>query len=170
MECPICKAPKVPDNLKSCPQCHSDIEAFRLADKIEKTSKSRLNFGIIASALFIIALAGWLITTGFSRSKGDDRQPITETDLVNLKADLKKLQHSNQSLLEENKSLKEKLVDKQAEQEKRKKEYVVQEGESLYTIARKVYGNGYKFVDLAKDNNISDPSKLMTGQKLIIYY
>lgn len=44
-------------------------------------------------------------------------------------------------------------------------EYVVQKGDSLSKIAQK-FGVNYK--DIAKDNNIADPSKIRVGQRLII--
>jgi len=47
--------------------------------------------------------------------------------------------------------------------------HIVQEGESMYAIARKYYGNGMKYEKIAKDNNISDPSSIVNGQKLLIY-
>ena len=170
MECPVCNTQQVSDDLKSCPQCQSDLEALHLVDKIERTSRSRLTLGIIASSLFVIVIAAWLITTGFSNSKINNKPAITDTQAAALRADLEKLKQLNQSLSEENRHLNNQLINQQAEKENRKKVYVVQAGETLFTISRKVYGNGYKYMDLAKVNNISNPEQLMTGQKLIIYY
>ncbi|MBC8489845.1 MAG: LysM peptidoglycan-binding domain-containing protein [Bacteroidetes bacterium] len=52
----------------------------------------------------------------------------------------------------------------------KEKIYIVNEGETLFSIAKKIYGNGFKYVDLAKDNNIQDPDIIVVGQKLTIYY
>ena len=46
--------------------------------------------------------------------------------------------------------------------------YTVQEGETLWSIAEKSYGDGYAWVEIAKANNITDSNSLEKGQKLII--
>ena len=46
------------------------------------------------------------------------------------------------------------------------KTYIVSENESLWQIAEKVYNNGYKWVEIAQANNISDPSIIFKGDKL----
>ncbi len=46
--------------------------------------------------------------------------------------------------------------------------YVVQKGDSLWTIAVAKYNDGYKWVEIAKANNLSNPSKIETGMKLVI--
>ena len=46
--------------------------------------------------------------------------------------------------------------------------YLVLEGETLWSIAEKSYNDGFKWKDIAKANNISDPSTLEKGARLII--
>ena len=46
------------------------------------------------------------------------------------------------------------------------KTYKVQKGDTLWNIAKKQLGNGSKYTDLAKLNNISNPNKLSVGQVL----
>ena len=46
--------------------------------------------------------------------------------------------------------------------------YVVQKGDSLWTIAVAKYGDGYKWVEIAKANNLSNPSKIEAGMRIII--
>lgn len=48
------------------------------------------------------------------------------------------------------------------------KEYVVQEGESLWSISEKLYKSGYNWVNLAQANNISNPSVIYKGMKLTV--
>jgi len=48
------------------------------------------------------------------------------------------------------------------------KTYTVQSGESLWTIAEKVYGSGYNWVDLANTNNLTNPGVIFTGTKLVV--
>lgn len=48
------------------------------------------------------------------------------------------------------------------------KEYIVSEGETLWSIAEKSYNNGYAWEEIAKANNLSEPYALEKGQKLTI--
>ena len=48
------------------------------------------------------------------------------------------------------------------------KTYTVTEGDDLWSIAEKVYGSGYNWVDLADANKLSNPNVLYTGTKLVI--
>lgn len=48
------------------------------------------------------------------------------------------------------------------------KTYVVQKGDDLWAISEKFYKSGYNWVDIASANNISDPSTIFSGDKLII--
>jgi proteasome lid subunit RPN8/RPN11/LysM repeat protein len=48
------------------------------------------------------------------------------------------------------------------------REYVVARGDSLWTIAEKVYGDARLYRLIAEANNISNPSRLRTGQVLVI--
>lgn len=43
---------------------------------------------------------------------------------------------------------------------------VVERGDSLWTIAEKQYGSGYNWVDIAKENNLSNASVISAGQEL----
>ena len=44
--------------------------------------------------------------------------------------------------------------------------WTVQKGESLWSIAEKKYNSGYNWVDIARANNLSDPSSIHAGDKL----
>lgn len=46
--------------------------------------------------------------------------------------------------------------------------YVVQAGDDLWKIAEEAYNDGYKWTEIAKANNITDPGMISTGQKLSI--
>lgn len=49
-----------------------------------------------------------------------------------------------------------------------KKYYTVVKGDTLWGIAKKFYGNGAKYKDIAKANNISNPDIIRVGQVLLI--
>ena len=46
--------------------------------------------------------------------------------------------------------------------------YVVQPGDSLARIARKVYGDPHKYPQFQKANNLADPGQIWVGQVLIV--
>lgn len=46
--------------------------------------------------------------------------------------------------------------------------YVIQRGESLATVAEKVYGDRNAWVRIAKANNITDPDHIEVGMELVI--
>ncbi|PIU73300.1 hypothetical protein COS78_03015 [Candidatus Shapirobacteria bacterium CG06_land_8_20_14_3_00_40_12] len=46
--------------------------------------------------------------------------------------------------------------------------YDVKKGDNLWRIAQITYGDGYKWEIIAKENKISNPSKIEIGQKLIV--
>lgn len=170
MKCPICKTEGITETINNCPNCHSDLEGFRLTGSLEKSFKQRLYFGIIASILFIAVLLIWIVSdvaakneqTTELQSQTATEQSFSQKQLI--------IEQDNANLEAENAALKKQLLSLNKEQEKREKKYIIQPGESLYFIARKVYGNGYKYVDLARDNNIAEPGKVRAGQELIIYY
>lgn len=47
-------------------------------------------------------------------------------------------------------------------------EYQVQKGDDLWKIAEKFYSSGYNWVDIAQENNLSNPNIIYVDQKLII--
>lgn len=46
--------------------------------------------------------------------------------------------------------------------------YKVEKGDHLWAISQKFFGSGYNWVDIAKENNLKNPNKLLVGQELII--
>lgn len=46
------------------------------------------------------------------------------------------------------------------------KTYEVKSGDTLWSIAEKIYGSGYNWVDLVKANKLSNPSVIEAGTKL----
>jgi nucleoid-associated protein YgaU len=167
MECPVCKSPDLTrDNLR-CPKCGSDLEALHLAGAIKKDNRNMKSFGIIVSVLLLIVLLGWVFSA-FNRPHDDRTVPLAEFEQIN--EDLTQEKVRSEALSSENENLRQQLAAFQQEKEERKREYIVQDGESLFLIARKVYGNGYRFTDIAKTNQIDNPDHINAGQKLVIYY
>lgn len=46
--------------------------------------------------------------------------------------------------------------------------WIVQKGESLWSIAEKKYTSGYNWVDIARANNLSNPSDIHAGDRLVL--
>ena len=46
--------------------------------------------------------------------------------------------------------------------------YVLQDGESLWDVAVKFYGDGYRYEEIIKANNFPDPDNVPPGTKIII--
>lgn len=46
--------------------------------------------------------------------------------------------------------------------------YEVEKGDSLWTIAVKAYGDGYRWVEIAEENNLSHPNLIHSGNILVL--
>jgi len=46
--------------------------------------------------------------------------------------------------------------------------YKVAKGDHLWAIAEKFYGSGYNWVDIAKENHLTNPNRIFVGQEIII--
>jgi len=171
MECSVCHADGLAEDALKCTHCQSDLEAFKLSNEIHKTSKNRLIFGYIISALFIIVLIAWILTClgKFGQSPKTD-ESIVKDEVERLQKEVAELKKQNETLVVRNNVLTGKVNAKIEEEDRKESTYVVCEGETLFGIAKKIYGNGYKYKDIAKDNNIENPDMIVAGQKLIIYY
>jgi len=170
MNCPVCNASDLPDGTKKCPHCESDLEVFQMTRRIAKSRTNLVSVTVIIAVL-LLAMLGYWLWNGPGRSQSEKKaslEAVTENE--NLKAELQKVKGEHSELLQEVSELKKAASTVKAEAKKRTKEYVVREGETLFSIARKVYGNGFRYEDLARDNGLDDPAHIFSGQKLIIYY
>jgi nucleoid-associated protein YgaU len=46
--------------------------------------------------------------------------------------------------------------------------YVVQKGDNLWNIAVRAYGDGYRWTEIAKNNNLANPNLIHGGNKLVL--
>jgi len=169
MDCPVCNSSSIAEESKNCPHCSADFEAFKLTKRIEKSGKNTSIFAWVAVILFFIVLIIFVVLFVMTpKTNQPTEQEMKE--VTQLETELAEVAKQNESLLIKNNELKAQLNKPVEEKAKREKIYIVKAGESLFAIARKVLGNGFKYHDIAKDNNISDPDIITTGQKLVIYY
>ncbi|HSW48191.1 MAG TPA: LysM peptidoglycan-binding domain-containing protein [Candidatus Saccharimonadales bacterium] len=64
------------------------------------------------------------------------------------------------------KKLDSKMFDDNNKSPDNKKSYVVMQGDTLWSISEKLYKNGYRWVDIARANNLSNPDNIEVGQKI----
>jgi len=60
------------------------------------------------------------------------------------------------------------VANEQATQNAMPKTYTVKPGDYLWSIAEKIYGSGYNWVDLANANKLQNPGVLYAGTKLVV--
>lgn len=171
MNCPVCNFAEISEHHRVCPQCKSDLDAIHLVMKIGNKSRFRKITGIVMSSLALIFLA--FLIVGFI-NKGNLTQKstpgITPEEINALKGELENVRAENNELQTINAGLQSQVTTLEKAKAKREMIYVVKEGETLFLLARKILGNGYKYLDIVRDNNLADPDKLTAGQNLIIYY
>jgi nucleoid-associated protein YgaU len=171
MECPVCNTSGLPEDAKSCSNCGADLEALQLTKTIKKSGKGRLLFGYIVSALFLIILIIWIMNCIFHWNS-DEKQEMSgnDTEITSLTQQVDQEKKLNTQLQSKIKDLNAELNKKEQMEAKKEKQWTVKEGESLFQIARSIYGNGFLYETIAKDNQIENPNNIFVGQKLIIYY
>ena len=171
MKCPVCKTSGIPADTNKCPNCNADFEGLQLLAKVKKSSKSRLTVAIVSSVLFVIVLIAWIIGYSFVHidNAGSDSGKVIDKEMTDA-PELNSLKSENAKLTASNQQLEKQIKVLQKEQEKKETTYVVKEDETLFMIARIIYGNGFKYLDIAKDNQIEPPYLINVGQNLKIYY
>ena len=92
--------------------------------------------------LIVVILFGWLVVKFVQKNKGRIDIP-----------GIMKLEQKD-----EVKSEKEKEVEK----------IVVSKGQSLWSIAEEKYNDGYKWVEIAKENKIENPNLIEVGQEVVL--
>ena len=171
MECPVCNTSGLPEDAKSCSNCGADLEALQLTKMIKKAGKSRLIFSYIASALVLIILIGWIVNC-ILHWKSEEKHEMTgnQSEITALTQQVDQEKKLNAQLQSKIKDLNAELNKNKQTEAKQEKQWTVKEGESLFQIARKIYGNGFLYQTIAQDNQIENPDNIYVGQKLIIYY
>ena len=91
----------------------------------------------------IILVAGILIFNYFNKSQTADLGPAQTTQSEN-------------------------TVEQDIAPEKLPGKYTIKEGDTLFSIAQKYYGDGYKYTNIASANNLTDPNAIEKGQVITI--
>lgn len=188
MNCPVCNTTELDEDTANCPQCHSDLEVFRL---IVRASEQRQKSKKIIAALGLFAAVtaiGWASAGIFS---GKDPVPAelspevtvqntvrpapADSELISmLTKENETLKSENISLSAKISSVKEKTAAKTpvassaASTESGTIIHTVKKGETLWIISKKYFHNGSKCKQIAADNGLSPKQRLSKGMKLKI--
>lgn len=81
--------------------------------------------------------------------------------------DLSLIEYKEASV-ENTNEIKEKRTNETPSNTSKSDTYIVKKGDTLYNIAKKVYGDGNKYLELADKNGISNPNFILDGQELKI--
>lgn len=68
--------------------------------------------------------------------------------------------------IESTNEIREKRENEVSKEIENTRKYIVKSGDTLYNIAKKVYGDGNKYLELAEKNGISNPNFILDGQEL----
>ena len=71
--------------------------------------------------------------------------------------------------IESTNEIKEKRTNETPSNTSKSDTYIVKKGDTLYNIAKKVYGDGNKYLELAEKNGISNPNFILDGQELKLW-
>jgi hypothetical protein len=167
MNCPICHFSELNDNDSSCPQCNTDLELLKqirlTASKVKRQTIILISFGsVFLLATLILSLI--LITSDEVAIPENPEIKMLIAENMTLKESAKVLGDSLAGYVKQSQS----MVSQETDTEKFI-EYTVQEGDNLWTIAHKNYGDGNKYIKIVRDNKLTSPDKITKGTVLKIY-
>ncbi len=169
MECPVCHYKEISEGNTTCPDCNSDLEAFDVLKRIKKRGKRKKTYLIICIILIILLVAALVLAIIFMRKNSAG----IRTENGRLKEQVEQLHMQNDKIQTEKKELETKVAELNEKLRKANKprtiEHLIKRGETLYLIAQKYYGDGWKYPKIACDNNIPDPDFIIAGHTLTIY-
>lgn len=195
MDCPVCKTSGIDDKASRCPNCGSDLTLFRYLENIRKNWKSKrygINTLAIILLLFVIGVSGGMVYWQDSIQSNKD---FNTEEINKLRDEVERLENEKNNLMrtiielrsgsiegaESNNEGLETTADESTRQPNKQQSeppvaqdpaprwtiHIVKPGETLFSIARKEYGNGHKYKKIMKDNDIQN-SSIKIGQRLKI--
>lgn len=177
MDCPICDKKGLSGNETHCPQCESDLTGFHIikavdhyqksieidltkAKEAENRNKRSLRNIYTISALIVIILFTtviWLTTDKNNKLDAVKAHYQAENDsivnLLNTNRELvNKLEQKNDSLKNDQKYVR----------------YIVRSGDNLTKVAQLFYGKSSLYVNIMKDNALTENEILYPGDTIMI--
>jgi len=170
MECPVCHHKNVPTGTRECPNCHSDLESFRLIQDLEKGYRTRRTVNYVLGIIAVVLLILWIGSIFYLNNRYSGIEQEAET----LKAQVETLVAEKQELIQENERIQQQAIQLELTLKQRPAKpdvikHVVQPDETLFLIAEKYYKDGYQYKKIVCDNQLDDPDFIVEGQVLYIY-
>ena len=166
--CPICGKNGIPDYYSQdvvCPCCGSDLSIYRLVDQIESGAKLQQKDGpkFAKYSVYTFASLAAVLLLVFCFL------------IIRVSHNSKRLESSEDrcaALLAENEMLKASVSQQEAMTVQTKVtsafKYIVREGDSFWSISKKLYGTGTRYKEIAEANNLDINTVLNVGDQLVI--
>lgn len=158
MKCPVCGHELSEPLPRICPHCGADLSLNVNVRNLCREVKR--NYRLLL-ALVLVLLAVTLVSLIIRRPApaGQATQPSDS------------LQFYRQQIALLNDSLtyyRSKIATFTVAPASAAEEYIIQPGDNLWLIAERLLGDGFKYLQIARDNQIADPSAIEVGQKIIV--
>ncbi|MGC8865938.1 MAG: LysM peptidoglycan-binding domain-containing protein [Bacteroidales bacterium] len=158
MKCPVCGHELLEPLPRVCPHCGADlslkVNVRNLCREVKRNYRLLLALVVV---LFVVALILLLVrrpSPALQLAQQSDSLPFYKQQVVLLRDSLSIYRSKIAS-----------LATKPLHSEQ---EYIIQAGDNLWLIAEKLLGDGHKYPQIARDNQITDPSVIKVGQKIIV--
>ena len=184
MKCPVCQTTGLTREINECPNCQADLQAYSLLWALKK--KRKYGIGLLIS-LFVLALLfclAWLfVPIEGNDFKSDENRKQSENEIQVFTAEnelLMKSLNDSEAIIKHQDSIIAHLEGELAQMKKSAsaevatskelfQSHIVKKGETLFEIAEVFYGDGFDYKRIAKDNSLSNPDIILTGQSLKVY-
>jgi len=179
-KCPVCQHEHPDEDLLNCPECDSDLSSFAQLKQISN-NKSRLiktNWLLLSVLVLILAGSGGGLYYQNSKNTSKNQKSATtleknNTELKQMKQKVKKGQNKIKELQMALSSLKQELENTSIDSTELSNTegyslHIVEEGETLWSIAERYYGNSVAVKKLLKQNKLAHPKFIKVGEPLVI--
>lgn len=163
MNCPICQKAGISNEIQYCPQCNSDLSAFKLVDGIENKIKNRTRKSVvIVITSFTVGVLITYYISNFSSVTITTESKIAQS--INSQSEKDSIGIYKQRYY---------LVKEEIDSLKKTKKitlfnYKVKSGDNLSTIANWFFGDTERAGEIARLNNIANPNLIKVNQILKI--
>lgn len=158
MKCPVCSHDLLEPLPRLCPQCGTDLSLNANLRQICRNVRRNYRLWLAGVIVLLVAVILLLILRAPAPcpplAQGNDSMTLLKGQIAVL--------HDSLTWY------REKLASLPSTVEKVAGEYVVQPGDNLWLIAQKLLGDGNLFPKIASDNQISNPSLIQVGQKIVV--
>ncbi|HIF14860.1 MAG TPA: LysM peptidoglycan-binding domain-containing protein [Bacteroidetes bacterium] len=179
-KCPVCQHEHPDEDLLNCPECDSDLSAFAQLKQISnnKSLLIKLNWLLLSVLVLIIAgSGGGLYYQNYNNKTKSQKRATTleknNTEVKQMKQKVKRGQNKIKELEMALSTLKQELENISSDTTEFSNTegyslHIVEEGETLWSIAERYYGNTVAVKKLLKQNKLAHPKFIKVGEPLVI--